>query len=440
MQRILSFEQTPSLSVPLRFFMTAPLFATLAAILLFWHGPDALVSRWSPSTLALTHLLTLGFLSMTMAGALIQILQVVIGIDLPWPRTTAAVVHGLLTLGCLLLVAGFLLFIPVLFKLALASLMGAFLWLLVASGAGLWRIAQPSPIVVAIRLALAALAVTAALGAAAASAFAWSVALPLIEITNLHAAWGLLAWVGLLIIGVAFQVVPMFQVTPVYPKLVTRWLAWSIFLLLAIWSAAFMLPAGISAWLAPLSSGLLGMAFLAFGVVTLHLLKQRKRPQPDATTLFWRTGLVSLLLCTLAWLAGLWLPQLADAPWYPLMLGMLFIVGFAYSVVNGMLYKIVPFLVWYHLQQPLSEQGRKAPNVRQIITDHVAKQQCYAHLLALALLVAAPLWPQLLAYPAAIAFGVSSCWLGINLLRAVRIYQLSLVASKPAPGHNPATA
>lgn len=425
MQRILSFEQTPSLSVPLRFMLTAPLFAVLAAALLLWSGPDMLASRWLPATLAFTHLLTIGFLSMTMVGALIQILQVVAGVDIAWPRLTAAIVHVTLAAGCLLLSLGFLRSEALLFRLALTCLGSGFLWLLAVCGIGLWKLAQPSATVTAIRCALIGLAIAVGLGLTAASAFAWPLALPVIALANVHAAWGLLAWVGLLTVGVAYQVVPMFQVTPVYPHLLTRWLAWTIMLALAAWSASRLLAPPVSDWLAGLAGLVLCGAFVAFGGVTLRLLRQRKRP-PDATTLFWRTSLASLLASALLWLAGPWLPGVADTAWLPLTVGALFIVGFACTVVNGMLYKIVPFLIWYHLQHRLAERGRKAPNVRQIITDQAASRQFHVHLCAIVLLAAAPVWPQMLARLAALALGISACWLSFNLLQATRIYRAAL--------------
>jgi hypothetical protein len=63
----LSFEQAPPFSLPLRFFLTAPLFL-LAAAGLIVLAPEALASRWTPQALALTHALTLGFLAMVMLG------------------------------------------------------------------------------------------------------------------------------------------------------------------------------------------------------------------------------------------------------------------------------------------------------------------------------------------------------------------------------------
>lgn len=433
MQRVLSFEQTPALAVPLRFFLTAPLFAAAASALLLWYGPESLATRWTPQALALTHLLTLGFLANVMAGAMLQILSVVAGIDIPRPRATAAAIHTCLTAGAAALSAGFLLGKPLLFQAALPLLVAAFGILLAVCAVGLWRGPGRSDMITAIRFALAALAVTVILGAAAASVFAWALPVPLMRIVPLHVAWGLAGWVGLLVIGVAYQVVPMFQVTPVYPQAVTRWLARVLFAALGIWSVITVLSDGRHTLLNALSSELLYGGFAVFGATTLYLLWHRKRPKPDPTTLFWRVSLLSLLACVALWIFGELLPQFALARAFPFLLGTLFIVGFACSVVNGMLYKIVPFLVWYHLQNQLAGGCAKAPNVKQILPDSVAEKQFRAHVAALALLLGCALWPRALTYPAALAFGVSSCWLWINLMKAAHVYRRHLVRETAAP-------
>lgn len=426
MKRLLSFDDTPPLSVPLRFFLTAPLFAIAAAILLLWQGPAALTSRWSPDTLALTHLLTLGFLVMTMVGSLLQILPVVAGVMLPRQQLSASLVHGLLTAGALALSAAFLVAAPWLFKLALLLLGAAFLWLLVACALGLWFSSGTSATLAAVRLALIALLLTVGLGLTLGSAFAWSLNLPLLQLTKLHVIWGLLGWVGLLVIGVAYQVVPMFQVTPVYSPHLTRWLAPLLFLLLLLGSAIELwLPGQTSLW-ATLVAALIAIGFMVFSGATLYLQWCRKRPKADVTILFWRAGLGSLLLAVALWMLSHWMPD-----WLllsPLTLGMLFIIGFVYSVINGMLYKIVPFLVWYHLQSQVTGRGM-VPNVKLILPDAGAKRQFYVHFAAVVLLVAATIWPAGLTQLAALAFGLSSCWLLHNMIGACRIYQKIRLAS-----------
>jgi hypothetical protein len=420
MQRILSFDQTPPLSGPLRFFLSAPLFSVAAAMLLFWQGPEALSSRWSPATLALTHLMTLGFLSMSMIGALLQILPVVAGIVIFRQHLTASAVHALLTAGAAMLAAAFWWSQPALFKFALLFLAPAFAWLLVACAIGLWHAHAPnaSATVVAIRLAIAALLATIILGAALGSAFAWPLALPLMLLTDLHVLWGLLGWVGLLAIGVAFQVIPMFQVTPLYPRQITRWLAWTLFMLLIVRSIAGIIFQQPPHWIAAVLSAMILAGFVVFAAATLYLLWRRKRPKADATTLFWRTAMASLLGCAAVWI----MRPATDHASYSLALGALFIVGFAYSAINGMLYKIVPFLLWYHLQSNMAADGKSAPGIQQLLPDSVAVKQFWVHLAALLLLVAAAIWPAALARAAALALCISAGALELNLLNALQVF------------------
>ncbi len=66
MQPTLSFEQAPPISVPYRFFLTAPLFGAVAGLVLAWFGPAALESRWSPGALAMTHLIVVDFMLQVM--------------------------------------------------------------------------------------------------------------------------------------------------------------------------------------------------------------------------------------------------------------------------------------------------------------------------------------------------------------------------------------
>jgi hypothetical protein len=200
--------------------------------------------------------------------------------------------------------------------------------------------------------------------------------------------------------GVAFQVVPMFQVTPLYPALVHRMLGVTVFLLLVA-SSAGALPAALL------------LAYACFAGVTFRLLGQRKRPEPDAMTLFWRMSMGSLAACLLLWLAPARLAGSAQ----PLALGALAIVGFLYSAINGMLYKIVPFLVWHHLQEQAAP-GQRAPGVKHLVPDARARAQFWAQAAALMLLLAACWFPASLARPAGLSLAVSAIWLAWNLAGA----------------------
>jgi hypothetical protein len=358
---------------------------------------------------------------MTMVGALLQMLPVVAGIALPRVGTVGAAVHLGLCAGTLLLAAAFLSMHPLLFKLALAVLPPTLLLFIGACTVGMWRMHPPGAgaVVAGIRLSLAALVTTTVLGGMLAAAFAWPGAgtLPLQRLTDLHAMWGLLGWVGLLVIAVAFQVAPMFMLTEPYPARLTGGYTTVLFLLLVAASLSSGLPGpGLRFHQAMLV--LLALGYMLFGATTLYLLARRKRPASDPTTLYWRTAMASLLAALALWL---W-PQASPDNAAPLMLGVLMICGFALSAVNGMLYKIVPFLAWYHLQDAVRGSGRKMPGINTIIPQRRARWQFGAHLAALLLLLGACRQPELLARPAAALMCLACLGLWLNLCTAARLY------------------
>lgn len=420
MQPILSFEQAPPISVPYRFFLTAPLFGVAAGLLLAWLGPAALASRWTSGAAALTHLVAAGLMLQTMCGALLQFVAVAAGANIWRPRLVAAVVHPLITIGALLLAMAFALGMPSLFRPA-AVLLAVPLGLFVAVMAlALIKTPARGMTLHALRLAVFGLLVTLTLGVTLADALGgqggW--ALPFLTLVNVHVAWGLGGWALLLVIGVSYLVVPMFQLTPAYPIWLTRLLPAGLCLILLVWSLQLgqeMPPP----WQA--GAALSGMVLAGlYAATTLRLQSRRRRRVSDATLLFWRGAMVLLLALALSWLLFEMLPQLGDQPRAPLWLGVLALPGVFVSVINGMLYKIVPFLNWLHLQRQ-GDPRRPPPNMKQMIPERAMNGQMRLHFAAVALLLAAVLWPSL-ARPAGLAFAASSLWLEWNLAGAVRQY------------------
>ncbi|HEY0061158.1 MAG TPA: hypothetical protein VGC21_03490 [Telluria sp.] len=219
MQRKLAYALSPAPALPLVFLLTAPWFALLAALVLLAAGEAAFLSRWSMPTLAATHLLTLGYLSMAMAGSMLQLIPVVTGSAPVLGRRSAALAWGGMTLGTLLLATALGRNLSALFVPAAVVLASAFTPLLVCLARVL---AQPAalpamPMVRGMRIALAALVLTLGLGMMLASGFGGLATVLILLLVDLHALWGLLGWVVMLVLCVAFQVVPMFQSSRLYP-------------------------------------------------------------------------------------------------------------------------------------------------------------------------------------------------------------------------------
>jgi hypothetical protein len=421
LQAGLSFDQAPPFSVPLRFFLTAPLFL-LAGALLILAAPESLTSRWTALALALTHALTLGFLAMVMLGALMQMLPVVAGSTLPAPRAVAWLTHAPLVAGTSALMAGFLGAGSMAFVIGIVLLGCTFVVFLLAAGTTLAR-AVSNATVTGMRLAVVCLGLTAGLGLALALMRVGGWLPPEAEsAATAHVAFGLLGWVLLLVIGVAYQVVPMFQITPPYPPRLARWLAGCFFMLLIIHAATPLFPETKRATPTLLADIGLATGILVFALVTLQLQSRRRRKLSDITLDFWRTGMTSLILCVIVWMSGQLCPLWGASDAYPLLLGVLFIGGFAVSVVNGMLYKIVPFLAWFHLQAQLQARAGTIPNMKEMIPEPWMRAQFLLHLTTCALLAAATIRPQLFAIPAGVAMGLSALLLWVNLLSTARCY------------------
>ena len=112
-------------------------------------------------------------------------------------------------------------------------------------------------------------------------------------------------------------------------------------------------------------------------------------------------------------------------------LAMISHLGAMVSVVSGMLYKILPFLSWLHLQNAAAGRS-KVPHMGDYLAERFMKLQFRAHLVALALFLLAIFWPVLLARSAGLALVVAHGLLLANLLRILRRFR-SVRQGLPAP-------
>jgi len=429
----ISLAQSPPLSVPARFFATGPVFGMLTGLLLIAAGASMISDRWTPAVLAATHLLTLGYMGMIMLGALMQVFPVVIGHAFRNPLGVSRLVHASLTIGVVLLAAGFLAGEEAIMLAALAAILAALLIFLGAAARTLSGVDVWGDTARTIALALAAFAVMTGLGAWLALGHTPHVPLER-SWTDFHAAWGLAGWVPLLLMGVAFQVVPMFQVTPPYPPVVRRVLPVLLFAMLLTGMLAHGL--GLPDWLVTLSQAVAALVLIGFAVTTLMLQRRRRRSRPDVTVSYWRVGLACLILGVLAWFSGLLLPAIRSDPRLPLLLGVLIIPGFSLSVINGMLYKIVPFLVWLHLAMSPTASGRppagSAPGVKNVIPAARPWFQLRIHALSVLLMAAGVLGVPGLLQAGGAAFTVACALIGLDIVSALRLYRSRSAGARQA--------
>jgi hypothetical protein len=222
----------------------------------------------------------------------------------------------------------------------------------------------------------------------------------------------------MLVIGVSYLVVPMFQLTPPYPSRLTRVLPLGLLAVLLLWSLRLVADEAQD-WQAGVAWAGMALSMLYAGS-TLWLQAKRRRRVSDATLMLWRGGMLSLLLWAASWIVLSFFPEWDGHSRTPVWFGVLALVGVFISAINGMLYKIIPFLIWLHLQQ---FGGLKSvpPNIRQMIPERAMRGQSWLHFSALLLLLIAVIQP-VLATLAGVAFTVSCVWLEWNLVGAIRLY------------------
>ncbi len=414
----LSFDQTPPLHIPLRFFFSGSAFGIFAGILFAFSG-DAFASRWTPQVLALAHALTAGFMLQVMCGALLQLLPVAVGSGLPHPAFTGRLIHGATTLGAAALIGGFITSQPGLYVTAAVLLAGGLAPLILLGAMKLLGTTGSKEVRQGLFLALAALLVTASIGAAMAWARGGWASVQALSLHDLHARWGLAGWGLLLLAGTAYQVVPMFQLTPAYPAWMRRWFAPALFAMLMLG----VLPA-VPNWLANL---LPTVAAAVFAIATLRVQSQRKRPRVDATFRFWRLAMVVTLLAAAMLAVTPWIAS----PHFEIAIGILILHGGFSAVMVGMLYKIVPFLVWLHL----TNQGCRAPLMNQVIAETRMNRHLQLHIAGLGVALVS-LWLGALTAPAGLLIAGSYLLLGMNLLQALRCYRSALGEAHPRRSEN----
>jgi len=422
----LNFDHIPPLHIPFRFFNTAPWMAVIGALVLLQGLSDAsFSSQWSAELLALTHLFTLGFMAMIMLGALFQVLPVISGETIPAMLWVATVVHLALAIGTLLLAAAFVSGQVALFAYAVPVLLLAFVSFLLALGPRLVKKISGGDSINAIRFAALSLLLTVTLGALRALGYRYpEFHVEFANATTLHIAWGLAGWLSLLVMGVSFQVIPMFHVTPNFSNKLTKWLPLTVFVSL------LLLSAQAGEYLQHFALAILCSALGFYAGYAIWLLGKRRRKLPDTTVNFWRLALGSLLLTVLLVVvrysdqASGHLLLASSYASLNVVIGIVIIFGFACSVIIGMLHKIIPFLIYMHLQRQCGgnyTEIKSLPNMLDIIPVQRGKTQFYLHFGTLALLLSATVL-SVMGAVAAVLIAFEFVYLGFTVNGATRLY------------------
>ena len=406
----LSLDQAPPISAPVRFFLTAPLFAMLGALLIFFSDASLLSSRYSLESISVTHLFTIGFIAMVMLGALQQMLPVLAGVSIPKASLVATSSHLLLSLGLILMVLGLLQSLKTITLIATFSLGTGFFILLIAIFLAMRKVEFITATIRGMRWALLFAFVIVTLGMYLLSSYGLDTSSSRhLEFANVHAVLAIFGFGGVLIMGVAFQVIPMFYVTPAFDEKYQKYLVLSVVATLVLWTLLSLLSVDF-AWIA---KSLLVLVFGVFAGLIIQKMGQRKRPIADITVYYWRLGGAMLFLGLTLWVVSPMIDEEVTS-YIAVVIG----GGFVMGVMIGMLYKIIPFLVWFHLN---GMGYMSIPSMGEMINKKMALVQFWLFLATLGLFTLS-FWLPILIQLGAITLLISMVLLEVNLITAYRNY------------------
>ena len=402
----LSLDQAPPINVPFRFFLTAPIFGVVISFVLFFTPFSESSNQYSHFAIGLIHLFTLGILSMIIFGAMQQMMPVLAGAIIKKPRLFANVVHTSLVFGTLFLSFSFILELRNLLFIGAVFLAIAFLTFFIMSIKLLFNVKFLTSTVKAMRLFSLAGLITLFLGLYLAISH---INLTFDEnyyiVVFLHILFALFGFALLLIMGVSFQVIPMFYVALDFPKFVQNKMPLILFILLFV--SAIFLYLDINFFILKIIFATLIISFCFYGLKSLN---NRRRPVFDATLWYWKLSLSSLIISMIIWIFNLFESNY--------ILAIVFAFGFLYSLLQGMVYKIIPFLSWFHLS---SKGYFKLPTIREFIDEKYIKIHFFVHLISIVFFILSYFENNLI-YSASILFLISNILSFINCLNAVKKY------------------
>lgn len=446
----------PSITLPLRFILTG-MVSLLGGLGLLCARPDLLTGyHYNQYVIAVTHLFVLGFITTVVMGAMYQLVPVALETRL-FSERLARWQFAFHVCGFVGMVAMFWIW-----DLKQVGHFGSVLAVGVAMfaynlGRTLWRVPRWTVVATGIASALVWLCLTVFMGLLVAagkctyeSVEEMTPAGPLwmalkalqatarginrfdaVGVMHAHAHLGVVGFFVMMIISVSYKLLPMFLLSDLQSERRARASIWllnlalvGLFFTIALRSPWKWLPAVMGA-----------AAVGAYAGEIVSILRARRRRTIDWGLRYFLTA-VGLLLAVALLGVGLSWPGLAVTEFtsqLETVYGFVGIVGVVTFTIFGFLYKIVPFLVWYHRYS--REVGRhRVPSLADLYSERLQIVGYWLFLGGLALSVSGALsGRELLARLGGLGLLASLAVFGANLAGMLRHLVRPQLASLSSP-------
>ena len=352
-----------------KYFVAAIISFVLLNLLLLLNHSDIIGHHFNPKILAITHIATLGWISMIIFGALFQLVPVVLEVKL-FSEVLAEVQFWIYLIGVSGLVYSFWFFETGLYMnisailLNLAMFIFAFNIIMTFTKVKKWNITGlylASAIFYLIVTAIAGLLLAINLGSP-------YIKIDHLQYLNLHAHVAFIGWVSMVVMGVAYKLIPMFTLSHGYSMKYANWAFWLINIALLGINTIFHYED--TTFLYYIFTPMIALGILLFLIQVFIIFKKRVRKKLDtglkySSYAFLMLGLTTVLGIFIAFVDYQNILNLT------LIYGYMIIFGYLSMLIVGQMYKIVPFLVWYHKYS--SKVGiEKVPMLKEMFNEKYA--------------------------------------------------------------------
>ncbi len=380
--------KTTSWKVVLPFYFYAAIAFLIATILLLLSASDITSHYFLPHTLAITHIMALGWGTMMILGASHQLVPVLIEGKL-YSNKLAYASFTLAAIGIPLLVYGFYIFdMGVHTQCGGILIILAIIAYLINLAVSMVKSKQENVHAFFIFTAAIWLLATTIVGLLLLYNFTQTL-LPKSSLDYLpvHAHIGIVGWFLLLVMGVGSRLIPMFLISK-YSNIRQLW--W-IYGLVNVGLLAF-----VYIFLYTDSKSLLNIPLLAvaaaivlFGNFCFKSYQQRIRKKVDEQMKVSLLSVLMMLLPVIFLVIIIILLILSQKENVNLIITYGFIIFFGWitAIILGMTFKTLPFIVWNKVYHHLAGKG-KTPNPKDLFSNKVFKWMSVAYILGLVLFTA----------------------------------------------------
>lgn len=377
--------KTTSWKVVLPFYGYAAVAFLIATILLLLSASDITGHYFLPHTLAITHIMALGWGTMMILGASHQLVPVLIEGKL-YSNKLAYASFTLAAIGIPLLAYGFYVF-----DMGLHTQCGGILIILAIItyliNLAVSMVKSKQENVHAFFIFTAAIWLLAA--TIVGLLLLYNFTKPLmpkssLDYLPLHAHLGIVGWFLLLVMGVGSRLIPMFLIS----KYNNTWQLWWIYGLIngGLLSFVYIFLYTDSKSLLSIPLMAVAAAIVLFGNFCFQSYQQRIRKKVDEQMKVSLLSVLMMLLPVIFLVIIILLLILSQKENVNLIItyGFIIFFGWTTAIILGMTFKTLPFIVWNKVYHHLAGKG-KTPNPKDLFNNKVFKWMCIFYVLGFVL-------------------------------------------------------